>query len=160
MTRPAAAADAAAICDIYNHYVLGTTVSFEEEAVSAEEMAGRMARVAEAHPWLVFEEGGEVLGYAYASRWKERSAYRQSVETTVYVKDGCHGRGIGTCLYRGLLDALRKGGFHAAMAGIALPNEKSQGLHEKLGFRKVAEFLETGSKFGKWINVGYWEYLF
>lgn len=160
MTRPATVADAAAICGIYNHYVLGTTVSFEEETVSVEEMAGRMARVAGAHPWLVFEEGGEVLGYAYASRWKERSAYRHSVETTVYVKDGCHGKGMGTALYRELLGILRKDGFHAAMAGIALPNEKSQGLHEKLGFRKVAEFLETGSKFGKWINVGYWEYLF
>lgn len=160
MTRPATAADAAAICGIYNHYVLGTKVSFEEEAVSVEEMADRMARVTEAFPWLVFEEGGEVLGYAYASRWKERSAYRHSVETTVYVKDGCHGRGIGSCLCRELLETLRKGGFHAAMAGISLPNEKSQGLHEKLGFRKVAEFIETGRKFGEWINVGYWEYLF
>ena len=160
MIRPVTAADAAAICDIYNHYVLETTVSFEEDAVGAGEMAGRIARVTEAHPWLVFEEEGEILGYAYASRWKERGAYRHSVETTVYVKDGRHGRGIGSGLYRELLEALRKGGFHAAMAGISLPNEKSQGLHEKLGFRKVAEFIETGRKFGEWINVGYWEYLF
>jgi len=160
MIRPATAADAAAICGIYNHYVLGTTVSFEEEAVDAGEMARRIARVTEVHPWLVFEEEGEILGYAYASRWKERSAYRHSVETTVYVKDGSHGKGIGTGLYRELLGILRKDGFHAAMAGISLPNEKSQGLHEKLGFRKVAEFVETGMKFGKWINVGYWEYLF
>ena len=160
MIRPATTPDAAAIRGIYNHYVLGTTVSFEEEAVDVGEMASRMARVTEALPWLVFEEDGVVLGYAYASRWKDRSAYRHSVETTVYVKEGCHGKGIGSSLYRELLEVLRKGGFHAAMAGISLPNEKSQGLHEKLGFRKVAEFIETGKKFGEWINVGYWEYLF
>lgn len=95
--------------------------------------------------------------YAYATPWRTRSGYRFSVETTVYVKDGCAGRGIGKGIYLQLVDQLRARGVHALMAGIAQPNEASVALHQQLGYEKVAHFREVGFKFGRWIDVGYWE---
>lgn len=157
MIRHARLEDALAICGIYNPYVLGTTVTFEEEAVSQEEMARRMAEVQASLPWLVLEEEGEVLGYAYASRWKARSAYRHSVESTIYLGEGMTGRGLGRSLYSALLAGLGEGGVHAVIGGITQPNPASVGLHEALGFRPVASFREVGLKFGRWLDVGYWE---
>jgi phosphinothricin acetyltransferase len=158
--RPVAPDDAAAIAHIYNYYVAQTIVTFEEDAVTA---AAMRIRIDESHaaklPWLVAEQGGEVAGYAYASKWKGRCAYRFSVEVTVYVDPGRARRGVGSALYTMLLPALKSGGTHAAMGGIALPNDASVQLHEKFGFVKVAHFRETGFKFGKWIDVGYWECL-
>lgn len=156
--RPASAADAARICAIYNHYVSTTTISFEEEAVGDAEMAGRIADIhAAALPWLVVEAGGEIVGYAYASKWRVRPAYRHSVETTVYVDRAWTGRGIGKLVYGALLDALRQRELHLAIGGIALPNQGSVALHESLGFNKVAQFEEVGMKFGRWVDVGYWQ---
>ena len=156
--RPATPADAARICAIYNHYVTTTTVSFEEDAVSEAEMAQRIADVGAAGlPWLVLEVDGTLAGYAYATKWRVRPAYRHSVESTVYVDREHAGRGIGRALYAALLDALRARGLHLVIGGIAQPNEASVGLHEALGFRKVAHFSEVGMKFGRWIDVGYWE---
>jgi phosphinothricin acetyltransferase len=108
-------------------------------------------------PWLVAEADGIFAGYAYASKWKGRCAYRFSVETTVYLAEQAQGRGIGTKLYRVLLAELRRRKFHVAVGGIALPNRASVRLHEKLGFRKTAHFKEIGYKFKKWIDVGYWQ---
>jgi len=158
IVRPASAADAAAVAEIYNHYVTQTIVTFEEEAVSAAEMVNRMQEVAAASlPWLVAERQGQVVGFAYASKWKGRCAYRFSVEVTVYI-DREHGRqGIGSLLYGQLLPALSARGMHAAMGGIALPNAASVALHEKWGFEKVAHFKEVGFKFNRWIDVGYWQ---
>lgn len=159
--RPATAADAAALAGIYNHYVTATIVTFEEEPVTVAEMARRLADVQAAPlPWLVAERDGAVVGYAYASRWKARIGYRHSAESTVYLAPDQGGRGIGSRLYGELLEALRADGFHAVMGGIALPNPASVALHEKLGFRKVAHFEEQGTKFGRWIDVGYWQRLF
>jgi phosphinothricin acetyltransferase len=156
--RPATAGDAAAICAIYNPYIANTTISFEEEPVSAADMAGRIADVAQAGlPWLVAEQDGRLLGYAYATRWRVRPAYRTSVESSVYLGGEAAGRGLGSALYRALLDALRRLDVHMVIGGIAQPNERSVALHEKLGFRKVAHFSEVGRKFGRWIDVGYWE---
>lgn len=160
MIRPARSGDAQRIADIYNHYVLNTTVTFEEEAVVPEEMAKRIADYSARFPWLVHEEGGEVLGYAYAAPWRPRSAYRHSAEATVYVDKDRRRGGIGSRLYGRLLAELRGADLKALMAGIALPNEGSVGLHEKLGFRKVGHFEDIGYKFGRWIDVGYWEYKF
>ncbi len=160
MLRPATIADAAAIAGIYNHYVLNTIVTFEEEAVPAEEMARRTEETLQAGlPWLVWTEEGKVLGYAYASRWKSRCAYRYSVESTVYLDKTAIGRGFGTKLYTGLIAALKQGQIHGIIGGVALPNAASVALHEKLGFVKVAQFREVGWKFEKWIDVGYWELL-
>jgi phosphinothricin acetyltransferase len=157
MIRACAAGDAPALCAIYNHYVRDTVITFEEAPVAAPEMAQRMVDVATRFPWLVAEEGNEVVGYAYAAPWKTRSAYRFSVETTVYVAASHTGRGIGTALYREAIDAVRKLGVHCVIGGIALPNAASVALHEKLGFMKVAQFVEVGRKFDRWVDVGYWE---
>lgn len=156
--RPATVADAGAIARIYNHYVANTVITFEELAVTAEEMAERIAETdAISLPWLVLEEDGRIVGYAYASKWKTRSAYRFSVEVTVYLEPDASGRGLGTQLFAALFAELRAKGVHVAIGGIALPNPASVALHEKFGMRKVAHFEQVGFKFGEWIDVGYWQ---
>lgn len=158
MIRPATIADAAAIASIYNHYVLQTTVTFEEEAVASEDMAQRITGTLAADlPWLVWEENNRVLGYAYASPWKSRCAYRYAVESTVYLDKTTIGRGIGTKLYSTLIASLKTQKLHCIIGGVALPNAASVALHEKFGFQKVAQFKEVGWKFNQWIDVGYWE---
>jgi L-amino acid N-acyltransferase YncA len=160
MIRKASISDAGAICAIYNHYVETTCITFEEEIVSENEMAGRIDEIIRSLPWFVWEEQGIVLGYAYASRWKSRSAYRYSAECAVYVRHDAVGRGIGRTLYQHLIADLREVGMHSIIGGIALPNAASQRLHEKAGFKKVAHFEQVGWKFKKWIDVGYWELTF
>lgn len=157
MIRTVEMKDIREICSIYNHYVENTTITFEEEPISISEMEQRITEVTSAYPWLVYEEQGTILGYAYASRWKARAAYRHSVETSIYVSKDNLGKGIGKKLYNTLLTELRKSDIHAVIGGMSLPNEQSQKLHESLGFKKTAEFKEVGYKFQKWIDVGYWE---
>jgi phosphinothricin acetyltransferase len=157
MIRAATAADAAANAAIYNYYIENTAVTFEEDPLVVADMAQRIATITADYPWLVFERAARVLGYAYASRFHARSAYRFTVETTVYVAHDAHRGGIGSALYGVLLDRLRAQKLHSALGVIALPNEASVRLHEKLGFRKVGETEEVGWKFGRWINVGYWQ---
>lgn len=156
--RAAVAGDSTAIASIYNHYVLKTVITFEEEEVSASEMVRRIAEAASASlPWLVAEREGKIVGYAYAMKWRVRPAYRFSTEVTVYVDPECPRLGIGSRLYEELLPKLKAQGIHAAMGGIALPNDASVALHEKFGFSKVAQFKEVGFKFNRWIDVGYWQ---
>lgn len=156
--RTASAADAAALCAIYNPYVASTTISFEEHPVAEQDMAQRIADAGAAGlPWLVLEADGRLVGYAYASKWRVRPAYRHSVETSIYLDQAWAGRGYGRLLYEALLDALRTLELHLVIGGIALPNAASIRLHEALGFRKVAHFSEVGLKFGRWVDVGYWE---
>ncbi|MGF6275686.1 L-amino acid N-acyltransferase YncA [Massilia sp. UYP11] len=158
--RPASSLDAARICAIYNHYVATTTISFEEAPVMAPDMAGRIADVTTGGlPWLVLEVDGVVAGYAYATKWRARPAYRHAVESSVYLDPSLAGRGHGRRLYAHLLDELRQRGLHTAIAGIAQPNARSVALNERLGFRKVAHFSEVGLKFGSRIDVGYWQLL-
>ena len=156
--REAVAQDAEDIAGIYNHYIAHTIITFEEEAVTAADMADRIREIQSFQlPWLVAEQDNRVVGYAYASKWKGRCAYRFSAEVTVYVSPDHFGKGIGSKLYGRLLPVLRSSGMHAAMGGIALPNEASIRLHEKMGFVKVAQFKEVGFKFDTWIDVGYWQ---
>ena len=156
--RAAEPRDAIAIAEIYNHYVRTSVVTFEDEPVAATEIARRIAEVQSASlPWLVADVGSGVNGYAYATRWKNRTAYRFSVEITVYVAPGRSGCGIGSRLYEQLLPILQAQHVHAAIGGIALPNDASVALHEKFGFLKVAQFREVGFKFNRWIDVGYWQ---
>lgn len=156
--RAATAADADAVAAIYNHYVAHTIVTFEEEVVAASEMARRIRKIAAASlPWLIAERGGEVVGYAYASPWRERRAYRFSAEITVYLAPASTGGGAGSKLYEKLLSLVQLQGVHAVLGVIALPNDASVALHEKFGFSKVAHLKEVGFKFEKWIDVGYWE---
>jgi len=157
MIRHVTADDAAAICGIYNHHVLNTVVTFEEEPVSVEEMQNRIATITAKHPWLVYEHEGKVAAYAYATQWKQRAAYRHSAESSIYVGEDYVGLGIGKKLYSALLEQLKERGIHAVIGGAALPNEASVKLHEALSFRYVGTFSEVGYKFGKWIDTGYWE---
>lgn len=160
MIRDVTADDAQQICEIYNHYVLNTIITFEEEPVPVDEMRSRIVQTIEKLPWIVYENNGQIAGYAYASEWKSRCAYKHSLETTVYLRDGESGNGIGSALYSELLDRLKAQHFHAAIGGISLPNEASIALHEKFGFEKIGQFREVGYKFDKWIDVGYWELIF
>jgi phosphinothricin acetyltransferase len=120
-------------------------------------MVSRVKNVTQDYPWLVYEEKERVIGYTYASRWKERSAYRHSVETGTYIDSGFVGKGIGTLLKGELLKALRGISIHSVLCGIALPNQASIALCEKYGFVKVAHLKEVGYKLGRWVDVGYWE---
>jgi L-amino acid N-acyltransferase YncA len=150
--------DAEAIAKIYNHYVLNTVITFEEIAVRVEEMATRIQQIRSAnYPWLVAEENGVVVGYAYASTWKARAAYRHTLESTVYVDAKLVGKGIGRKLYDALFAILREKSIHIVIGVIALPNEASIILHEKFGMHKAAHFSEVGFKFNRWLDVGYWQ---
>jgi len=158
--RSALATDAEALARIYNYYIENTVITFEEEPVTTEVMMARVSEVQGASlPWLVAEIQGAVVGYAYANKWKSRSAYRFAVETTIYLENGREGGGVGTKLYSELLSILRSRGMHVAIGGAALPNEASVALHEKLGFEHVATFRQVGFKHDKWLDVAYWQLL-
>lgn len=160
LIRTATHADAADIARIYNGYVLDTCITFETEPVDASDMTQRIDEtLAASLPWLVAEVDGTVAGYAYASKWKGRCAYRHSVESTVYLDPAQTGKGVGLRLYAALIEALAACGMHAVIGGIALPNAASIALYERLGFRKVAHFLQVGHKQGRWVDVGYWQLL-
>jgi phosphinothricin acetyltransferase len=121
-------------------------------------MYKRIDETMKIYPFFVAEQDdGNIAAYAYAAKYKSRCAYKNSVETSVYVKNGAREKGIGTLLYGKLLDELSQTQVHAIIAGIALPNEASIKLHERFGFEKVAHFRQIGFKSGRWIDVGYWE---
>jgi len=156
MIREAAFSDARMIAEIYNYYILNTTITFELDPITPEEIINRMERYQKVGPYLVYEENDEIIGYAYVSKFRERQAYEHSVESTIYLKNGFGGKGLGSRLYSELLAqvSLKR---HVIIGGIALPNDASVKLHEKCGFRKVGHFSEVGKKFGRWIDVGFWQ---
>ncbi len=155
--RTATPADAAAVAAIYNWYVEHTVITFEVEPVPADEMRQRIEAVLAAHEWLVLARGGELLGYAYAGRFHARAGYRYTAESTIYLRHGLEGQGFGTPLYSELLRLTFARGYQQLIAGIALPNEPSVRLHEKLGFVKVGHLARVGRKFERWIDVGHWQ---
>jgi phosphinothricin acetyltransferase len=155
--RMATAADAAAVRAIYAPVVLTSAITFEYDVPTAEEVAARVRTVTERWPWLVLERDGDVVGYAYATTWRARAAYQWAVETTVYVRDDRHRRGVGRALYRSLLACLRLQGFRLAIGGITLPNPASVALHEAMGFRPAGVHRACGYKLGAWHDVGFWE---
>ncbi len=143
---------------LYNYYVKNTVTTFEAEPIDGAEMGERLREVQDLDlPWLVLEEEGAVIGYACAVRWKNRAAYRHSVESTIYLAPGFTRAGRGVALYSALMGQLRGLGVHCVLAGIAQPNEASVGLHEKLGFGKVGHLVEVGRKFDRWVDLGYWQ---
>lgn len=154
--RVATVEDAAAIASIYAPYVIETATSFEEIPPSVDEIARRIVSILETYPYLVFDDGGTVLGYAFGCQHRAKPAYRWSVETTLYVARDAHGRGIGRALYSGLLDTLQEQGFHSAFAGIVPPNDRSVGLHEAMGFTYIGTFPEIGFKHGKLQDLSWW----
>jgi L-amino acid N-acyltransferase YncA len=136
-----------------------TAISFEETPPSVTEMAARIEATMQDYPYLVAELDGQVAGYTYASQHRTRAAYRTSVDVTVYIAEGARRSGVGRALYGKLLPTLAKRGFHAAFAGIALPNEGSIALHESMGFTPLGIYHEVGRKFGNWHDVGWWQRL-
>ena len=158
MIRPARFDDAPAIAAIYLPFVAETPISFETEAPGPEQIAERMRSGSGRYPWLVAEDdGGKVVGYAYASRFRERAAYRFAVETTVYVAPDVQRQGIGRKLYDALFEILSGQGFTQAIAGITLPNAPSVALHEAVGFEPAGVYRTVGYKLGGWHSVGIWQ---
>lgn len=156
--RVAELADADAIAAIYASVVLNTTISFEFEPPTADEMRTRIKTTLERLPWLVSEDrAGHVNAYVYASRHRDRAAYQWAVDTTIYVREDARGQGVGQRLYQALFDRLAELGYFQAFAGIALPNAASVALHERMGFEPIGVYRKVGFKFGSWHDVGWWQ---
>ena len=149
--RQATLADAPRLLEIYAPYVGETAISFEYAAPSLEEFQRRISSIMQRYPYVVAEENGRVWGYAYASAFKEREAFRMTVETSVYVDAACRQQGIGRQLYIALEEQLRISGFRSMCACIA--------FHERLGFHKVAHFHRCGWKFSRWYDIVWMEKL-
>jgi L-amino acid N-acyltransferase YncA len=155
--RLAEAGDAAQIAAIYAPFCLETAISFETTAPDEATMRDRIRTLTQRYPWLVAVSGtGDLLGYAYAGKHRERAAYRWSVDFTAYLAPEAKRRGIGTQLYRALVKVCQALGYYRAFAGITLPNEASVRLHEKVGFRPIGVYRRVGFKLGKWHDVGWW----
>ncbi|WP_020501114.1 GNAT family N-acetyltransferase [Sciscionella marina] len=152
LIRDADKADAAACAEVYAAYVRDTVISFETTPPGAEEMA---ERIAAAHVWLVAEDEGTVLGYAYAGRFMARAAYQWACEVSVYLDPQHRRAGLGKALYGVLLPRLTTLGFTTAVAGMTLPNEASAGLHRAMGFEPVGTYRRIGWKFGAWHDVAW-----
>lgn len=155
LIRLAGTEDAAAIAAIYRPYVEESRISFEEVAPGADEMAGRMQSAF--HPWLAIEEDGAIVGYVASSPYHRRPAYRWTVETGIYLSPDVQGRGLGRTLLSAMLELLTRQGFVTAIGAIALPNDASVALHEKLGFRRSGTYEGVGYKLGQWASVGLWQ---
>ncbi|WP_304455111.1 GNAT family N-acetyltransferase [Nocardiopsis sp. YSL2] len=153
--RDATAADAQACAAIYAPYVTDTSTTFEYEPPTAQEMARRIADAQREHAWLVLEDRGRVVGYAYGAPFRARAAYRWSCEVSVYLEHGRRRTGAGRALYEVLLPRLAERGMHTALAGMTLPNDASQGLHRALGFEPVGVLREIGHKSGAWHDVAW-----
>jgi phosphinothricin acetyltransferase len=154
--RPVRDDDFTAIAAITNHYIATTAIHFAYEPVAAGELAETW-RAHPRHPYLVIEDGGEVIGYAKAGTWRERSAYQWTTEVGLYIADAQRGHGMGTKLYEALLDACARAGFRSAIAGITLPNDASVALHARLGFASVGIVREAGYKLGRWHDVAFYQ---
>lgn len=157
--RPFQLTDVPDIADIYNDYILHSTATFDTELVTPDEMQQRMLSIAGSFPFIVCEWDGKTIAYCYAHPWKEKAAYGQTLETTVYVASAFTGQGIGRQLMTRLIDQCRTQGYHALIACITSGNEDSEKLHQKLGFRKVSQFEQVGRKFDRWLGVTDYELL-
>jgi phosphinothricin acetyltransferase len=155
--RPVAPGDAEAIAAIYRPYVIDTVITFELDPPNAAEMQARIARITPTYPWLVAEVDGAVLGYAYGAPYRTRAAYRWVAETGIYVAEAARGRGVGTPLYRALLDELARRGFVAAIGAMTAGNPASTALHQRLGFVDVGTQPGIGFKHGAWHDVVFWQ---
>ena len=155
--RVATPSDAAAVLEIYGPFCEDSPITFETRIPALAEMEGRIRDITERFPWLICDNGTDVLGYAYAGPHRERAAYRWSVDVAIYMAGGYRGHGVGTALYTALFDVLRIQGFYKAYAGITLPNPASIQLHRRLGFELVGVYKQVGFKGGAWHDVSWWE---
>lgn len=149
--------DVAPANELTNHHIRATTVHWSETTASDQEFHDYWRKGASTYPWLCAHVDGCFAGYAKASPWRERAAYRYTVETSVYVADAFHRKGVGRALMVELIARLGAHGFKQAVAGIGLPNDASIRLHESLGFRKVGVFTSVGLKFNTWLDAGFWQ---
>ncbi|HQU56457.1 MAG: arsinothricin resistance N-acetyltransferase ArsN1 family B [Chitinophagaceae bacterium] len=154
--RLATPADATAILAIYAPYIEQTSLTFEIEVPSVDAFANRIKTYLQSWPWLVSEVDGKIVGYAYASQYRERVAYQWSIECSVYVDEDFHGTGIAKALYTSLFEIVKRQGFNNIYAVINLPNDQSVAFHEKCGFQYFATYEQVGYKLGRWKNVGWW----
>ncbi|RKD93839.1 GNAT family N-acetyltransferase [Halopiger aswanensis] len=154
--RVATADDAAAVRDIYAPFCDSTAVTFEETPPTAAEMAERIESTLEEYPWLVCEVAGEVVGYAYAHRLRERRAYDWVVELSIYVAEDARGAGVGRALYESLFAVLERQGIRDAYAVTTLPNPETVGFHESMGFERVGDFPAVGYTEAEWRDVAWW----
>lgn len=158
LIREANVQDFEQIEKIYNYYIENSVITFEEEFVTAQDMIERFKKIKNSKlPWIVAYKEAEILGYAYAHFWHERSAYRFTVEPSIYLNPKYIGNGIGKALFKELLSQLKSLGIKNALSLITVPNEASIALHEKLGFEKVGLLPDVGFKFDKWLSVGFWQ---
>ena len=146
MIRPVHQKDASAIANLYNYYVINTTITFEETPINKKEMGNRIQNHQPEHHWMVVDLDNKIVGFAVANSWKNRSAYRFTKEISVYIAPNNQRNGWGKQLYTKLLKILQKEGIHTVLAGITIPNESSIKFHESMGFEKVGHFKETGFK--------------
>ncbi|MEL0652166.1 N-acetyltransferase family protein [Algibacter sp. TI.3.09] len=154
MIRKATLADTSALLEIYNYYVIHTTVTFDEVALSLNAFTEKLELILKDYPCIVFEDNNEILGFAYGSKFRPKPAYNYTVESTVYVKNGAHGKQIGSKLYTELLAQLKQRNFKSVLGVLTIPNPASVKLHEKFGFTQVAHLKEVGFKFDTWLDVG------
>lgn len=157
MIRITHSEDAVQIADIYNHYIKHSTVTFEIDTLSSGQIAERITGTLPNYPHLVLEEDDQILGYAYLTRYRARSAYAHVAESSVYVKPDSHGRGIGRRLYQALIKQAPDYGISEIMGIIALPNDASEYLHKCIGFKKVGMLPRMGFKFDRYIDTAYWQ---
>ena len=145
------------VVEILNHYVRNDSCTFQIDPYSVAEISEKIAEITKVYPYIVMEEGNEVIGFAYASRWREKNAYDKSAETTIYLNPQQKHRGLGKILYQELIEQLRQKNFRLLVACLTLPNPSSVRLHESLGFEKAGEFRDAGYKFNRWCDVGFWQ---
>lgn len=157
MIRAAAVRDVPAMLNIYRPYVLETAYTFEYEVPSLEEFEARFQRIAAGFPWLVWEEDGEILGYAYGDRAFSRAAYQWDADLSIYLRQDCRGRGIGRKLYETLENLLRRQGYFLAYGIVTDANEPSCAFHRAMGYRETGHLKDCGMKFGRWYGVIWFE---
>ncbi|WP_339895050.1 N-acetyltransferase family protein [uncultured Algibacter sp.] len=160
MIRPVHINDTQELLEMYNYYVINTTVNFDIEPLSLKTFSDKLNLITADYPFIVYEEDNEILGYAYGSRFRPRAAYNYVAESTVYVKHTSHGKQIGSKLYAELIRLLKETNLHTVLGVLTIPNEASIKLHEKFGFEQVANLKEVGFKFGEWQNIGIWQLKF
>lgn len=157
MIRAATEQDLPAILEIYRPYILHTAYTFEYDVPTPEAFLARFRTVTAAHPWLVWEENCEILGYAYGAKAFERAAYQWAADLSIYLRPECHGRGIGRALYQAVEEILRQQGYFVVYGLVTSANEGSCTFHRAMGYRQVAELPDCGWKQGQWHSIIWFE---
>lgn len=155
--RLASLADSASILDVYAPFITDTVITFEYDIPTVAEFGKRITNIQKKYPWLVCEVNGVVVGYAYASEYRERVAYDWSVDFTIYIKPEYHRKNIGKALYSALVEILILQGYYNAYAGVTIPNINSESIHQSLGFKAIGVYQNVGYKFGKWLDTKWFE---